>query len=297
MKHIQIKNIIKKRYAGIKLLFEQVILHFNEEDIHLFRVEVKKLRAFMRLVSTVPDEEFEFKLPKKLNEFYHTLGVIRSLQIQKQHVLKVLEENHSVNPEIYLNLLTTMIANDIKLVTDLAEKKTPFDKGEEKVLRTVHEKLKKTVIREFTASKVKFLKELLKPLFLSDESLHSIRKILTDFVYTWSYINEEVNLIMPHGMFSTEEEIISVTQLLGDFEDICVCLHLLHAEHMDKAINENEDTLLPDIEKEWLKQKEIARDKIHKVFQTNISFNHKYPSMANGNQSQLADKVLSTAVY
>lgn len=58
MKHIKIKNIIKNVYARINLLLEQVILHFNEEEIHLFRVEVKKLRAFMRLVSTVPNEEF-----------------------------------------------------------------------------------------------------------------------------------------------------------------------------------------------------------------------------------------------
>src|ERR1700754_4201075 len=70
-----------RRYANsINKLVRSILTHYREEDIHLFRVTVKKLRAFLRLVS--PPQQ-PLRLPKRFRAFYHATGVIRNLQIQR----------------------------------------------------------------------------------------------------------------------------------------------------------------------------------------------------------------------
>ena len=295
MKRPQIVNIIKKKYKRINLAFDKIIRHFNENDIHVFRVEVKKLRAFLRLVGAGMDETPKLKLRKKLHKFYKALGIIRSLQIQQQRIQEVSEDKYSTLPKTYLNLLTTKIATNIDLFQEQAKGVKPFKKGEQKLLSILPGKLRLIRIREFIRSEVNKLEKLLEPFSTADESLHSIRKLLKDLLYTWPYIKVEAAIILPAAMISGQEDLSSITKLLGDFQDTCVGLNLLHADYIDQEINESKRKLLRDIERKWVEEKEAIRKEIIKVFKKKIMPSHQtYPSPPDSDQLQATHKLLSS---
>ena len=50
MKHREIVAVIENRFAKINKSFHKVAAHFDAEDIHQFRTEVKKLKSFLRLI-------------------------------------------------------------------------------------------------------------------------------------------------------------------------------------------------------------------------------------------------------
>lgn len=125
---------------------------------------------------------------------------------------------------------------------------------------------------------------VLEPFSTSDESLHSIRKLLKDLLYTWPYIKQEASVMLPAAMFSCQEDITSITKLLGDFQDMRAGLNLLHVDYIDQETNERERILLRDIEREWWKEKEITREEIHKMFQKRIPPQQAYPSLPDSDQ-------------
>lgn len=49
MKEKEIAEVVEGRFKTIKKLSHKIIKEFNADDIHDFRVEVKKLRAFLQL--------------------------------------------------------------------------------------------------------------------------------------------------------------------------------------------------------------------------------------------------------
>ena len=74
-----INNLKKTRRHYKKLLKD-----FELEEIHDFRLQIKKLRAFVRLVNTEVGKEKSIKINKEIKTFYHTTGRIRNVQLHKQ---------------------------------------------------------------------------------------------------------------------------------------------------------------------------------------------------------------------
>ena len=90
MKGKAIIEIAEERFKTIHKLFHQIIKEFNVDDIHDFRVEVKKLRAFLRLLDS--EKEIEGPLiPKLLKTFYGYIGIIRNIQLHKHNLFKYIK--------------------------------------------------------------------------------------------------------------------------------------------------------------------------------------------------------------
>src|ERR1051326_2620249 len=102
MKHDEMIELAGKNFDEINRLAKKIIHHFNAEDIHDFRVNIKKFRAFLRMASMENDDSGKYKLPKRLKKFYEIAGNIRSLQLQEQHIKKVIKETYIKQPGNYL---------------------------------------------------------------------------------------------------------------------------------------------------------------------------------------------------
>ncbi|HEX7458409.1 MAG TPA: CHAD domain-containing protein, partial [Ginsengibacter sp.] len=102
------KNIIKKHYRKLIKLITIVNKHFETESIHELRVEYKKLRAFLRMISEEKDAEQKIKIPGKLKKAYHIAGSIRDLQLQCKSILAITEEE-TKKPKSYLKLIEQQI--------------------------------------------------------------------------------------------------------------------------------------------------------------------------------------------
>ena len=267
MKHSEIENIIKNNYKRILIVFKRVTKHFKAKDIHLFRIEVKTLNAFLRMVCIDMVYIPGLNLPKKLHEFYKALGIIRSFQIHKHHIQIILENKFSILPFPYLNILENRILDNMAIAKELDKKKNPFRKGEQELLSILPHKLLPKYIEEYTLGELQKIEMLLVPFFPSDESLHSIRKLLKDLLYNRRYIKSEDSILQPILKCFDKLEIHSITELLGDYQDTRTILGILHADYIDQGTNEKDKIILSDLENALNIEKEKIRHKIHNQFQ------------------------------
>jgi CHAD domain-containing protein len=51
MRRKEMAQLIRRYLVRLNILARKIAARYKEEDIHAFRVEIKKLRAFIRLVS------------------------------------------------------------------------------------------------------------------------------------------------------------------------------------------------------------------------------------------------------
>lgn len=99
MKHKEARDIIESRFKKINASFGAVVTDFATEDIHRFRVEIKKLRAFLHATKK------GLTLPKQLKKFYSLASVIRNLQMQQQRIVKAAAETEDPLPSNYLSIV------------------------------------------------------------------------------------------------------------------------------------------------------------------------------------------------
>ena len=92
MNQEQIKHITNNHYRKLKKHIKKVSEDFNLEAIHQFRVEYKKLRAFLRMILQDHVTAGEIKISKKLKKGYNISGSIRDLQLQQQRILEVIKQ-------------------------------------------------------------------------------------------------------------------------------------------------------------------------------------------------------------
>lgn len=255
MKQKEIIDIIEDRFKIINKLSHQILKEFDAEDIHDFRVEVKKLRAFLRLLHANKDDEP--LIPKLLKTFYGYVGIIRSIQLQKHNIYAYITQYEKDKPEEYLILLEDEKGYWEKQAIELMEDNN-FDEVEEKITCRVPLKINHADVNAFLQNKLVDLKEHLN--FLrADNTIHLARKILKDLLYLWNYIKDNVNL--PDAI-ADENELKELTVTLGIFRDKCIQLQLLQDEYLNKLTNKNEKTLLLEIENDWQNEKSSIAKKL-----------------------------------
>ena len=104
MKEKEIVGVVKDSFKTINKLSHKIIKEFTADDIHDFRVEVKKMRAFLRLLDT--EKEMERPLiPKLLKTFYGYIGIIRNIQLHRHHLFKYISDYKIEKPKEYLMIL------------------------------------------------------------------------------------------------------------------------------------------------------------------------------------------------
>lgn len=195
MKKLKVNTDIIKRLKNINKLSRKIYRYFEAEDIHVFRMETKKLRALLRLVGTDRTEGERPVLPKHLKDLYRVLGAIRSLQLQQQNIsAAITEDGEGGRCRTYLNLLNAKEAGKtIKAETLLINKKS-LQKEMQRITGAVPKKIGKPGIDKFIKLTGNRLQQLASEETLSEESLHMLRKSLKDLLYCWAYVKADIEL-------------------------------------------------------------------------------------------------------
>jgi hypothetical protein len=259
MKHKEIDGIIRKRFEKLNTAYNQVRLHFRENDIRLFRVKVKKLQACLSLMERVKGHHHAICVPRHIADLYKLSGTIRTLQMQDRYIRETLTGKNMALPQTYLALLSDKILHAIEKLNKLISSYGPFGKEELNLVDLLPHHLSQGDIEKFITSKEDALKKLIAPVFLTDVALHEIRKELKDLLYISPFIPIGISTLSSFALLSTPAQIDSFTIVLGDFHDINVAIDCLHTECMDIKINEDEKAVLQNIETQWM----IERTRIH----------------------------------
>ncbi len=254
MKQSEIIKLFDKRFKKIRKHYGGLLEDFEVEEIHSFRLEMKKLRAFIRLVNISLPGKKTVKINKKIKSFYNTTGDIRNLQLHQQRINHICNGLLLTKPICYLQALHNEEMQQKQKARQLA-KKISFDRFKEKILGSVHDKLKAKPARAFVIQKKLALFELLSLQYYHDEALHDIRKTLKDLLYDWTYIDSFTTLLLPPS-FLKEKNIESITNKLGNYHDLCMALYFFNPMYTGQIINKPEKENLQALRQqlEWRKE-------------------------------------------
>lgn len=255
MKHKEMTVIVEEAFKVINKLSRKIIKEFNANDINYFRIEVKKLRAFLRMIHA-NDEYGKSIIPKLLKTFYGYIGIVHNIQLQKNRLFEYTTKCKVSSPKEYTDILNkekSYWQNNILILME----NNNFNKEKEEITRHLPDKINKNQIKKFVESKLRSLKTSVDN--LEDKSeIHTARKILNDLLYTWNYINDKS--IFPKKI-SNEEKLKLITEISGDFRDICIELGFMQPGYFDQIRDENEKEVLSgfhitlQLEKEHLTEK------------------------------------------
>jgi CHAD domain-containing protein len=275
IKQSEIKRIVESRFEKSNKSLDKIIKHFNIEEIHDFRVQVKKVRAFIRLAATRLSDPAELKIPHHLKSMYRYAGSLRNLQLQQQRILEFIEGKEINQPYQYLKILLHQEEEFKQKINELFRQKV-LEAEEEMIIGTLPGKLGKTTLKYYTQKKADELKLLVISPEHTDEELHQLRKILKDILYTLSYTGDYFFSFFKGGLQS-KEEIESLTDLLGEFQDVCISLKLLEPVYTNELNDQEEITLLQIIREEWVLKKSGVKaaicenlDQIHPAIQVPV---------------------------
>lgn len=260
------KNIINLHYRKLNKFIKIVSKHFEPESIHQLRVEYKKQRAFLRMISEEKDEKEKIKIPGKLKKAYHIAGEIRDLQLQHQRIL-VLKKEETIPPEAYLQLLEQHIKKLKPEFSGIPLKKT--------IKKTIKKAGKLTVEKISTAHPDKFIDKncaaiiaIITSSNFSDLDIHTVRKHLKDIFYTIHELEGVDEQIKFSSSAITNDEMEYFDQLLeemGNFQDKCISITFLNEQWL-YSLNSADQQILKEIKEIFTADKcEIKNDLVIKL--------------------------------
>ena len=276
MRQKRIADVICRHYKKLTSISHALSGKFGEEDVHAFRVEVKELRAMLRLAGSCRGVRGKLVLPDRLHSFYGMTGIIRNLQLQRGSLTDFAEKGTQELPTSCAAVLDSRIATAISLAQLCLDQKHPFEKVEQ-LLEELPERINAADGRRFVRQEMKSF--VLLPdgqmsftRAVDEERLHLFRKSLKDLLYAWPYLSKEVREgIRPMG-FSSRKAIKLFAELLGDFRDTCLCLQLLQDnDFLFSCADPQSKAFLQAACRSWIGEKELLLEKITRYDVVNSS--------------------------
>jgi CHAD domain-containing protein len=262
MKAGEIINAFDKKFKKIKKHYNKLLEDFEIEDIHDFRLDMKKLRAFIRLINTNISEEKKIKIEEKTKFFYNTAGNIRNLQLHQQRISHLCDEMLVEKPVHYMQLLHNKETKQKKKAVRIADK-ISFKHFRKKIIDLVPGELNTQSVEQFVIQKQRALLALIFLVNYSDEALHEIRKVLKDLLYDWKYISSYLPAALP-AYFTNKNNIEFMTDKLGEFHDLCIAIYFFKPFYIDK-IAEEEHKILLNVKRKLEKSKGKMKEEINKL--------------------------------
>ena len=225
MEHNQIIEKYRSLFKKLSKHYHNIVKGFDIDGIHDFRVEIKKLNAFIKLVNlATPDKQH--KVPNNIKSFYNVIGNLRSLELQQQRIKSLCEDLVMAEPVSYLKELRKQKKYWRRTAKQIAEDISINDL-ENKFVHNAVEKIEPETVNMFIVSYKNKLEHLISLRFSVDETLHEIRKNLKDIMYNWNYVQAAACILLPEA-WHERENIESAAAKLGDFHDLCISVQLLH---------------------------------------------------------------------
>ena len=250
----EITVIIHRHCRRLAQLLNQVFDRGGLADIHDFRVQYKKFRAFLRLLDFKCKEGQTSRISKSLQQAYQLSGSIRDLQLQRQRITRVTRQQPG-SAKAYLDLLKEEILALRPMLSSIIIRNPALD-TEHHLAAVSWKKYKTKNIELFFAYKWNTLEQIINARNFSEENVHAIRKILKDIFYTEKDHGKGKLSSLPFRL-SKRIYMHSLKQLLhelGQFHDKCVALALLRTPSLSK-LDQPTRVLMIAIKADWSKEK------------------------------------------
>ncbi|HVV07086.1 MAG TPA: CHAD domain-containing protein [Puia sp.] len=281
----KIQLAIQRHFHKARTLGQTVAETWGEEDIHQFRVEVKKLRAYLRLAGAT-HTGLTARLPGKLHVFYSMTGIVRCLQLQRKGLEDAVARLKKELPDICSAALESRIDTGIAVIKEYLRLNSPFGKARAEWHAPIHTQEAGKAVETFIRDrKDRIVTGAVLP---DEEELHTIRKAMKDILYLWSCFSDgDVLSILPER-WRSRDNLRSYTDQLGEFHDICIQLQLLQDAHFLLSANDKAGVLLEDVRQLWRRDKEEKLEQLRSLLM---------PAAEVGNENPFAPRNLNAESY
>ena len=248
---------IRNSFKKLKMLSTEIRKDFGSEKIHEFRVKYKKLHALLRFIGSADSKKHRPSIPDIIKELYHSLGNIRSFEIQQD---KLKPGNPDFPEPVLTNYLVEMKvrAAHEKIGAEALLKSNNFSRDIPH-LRT--RQPASTIRKKFADRHIRKLRALGPWEKQDDLSLHESRKLLKDIQYTWKYLKPSDT--KPDLQIRISKPVISrLTDQLGEYHDLVLAIGLLDTTNSDLTNQEKDE--LSAVKEKWVLEKSRLLEEIKK---------------------------------
>jgi CHAD domain-containing protein len=212
MKPDRINKVLRDKVKEIRKHSENIGGDFDKDTIHKFRVAVKMLRSFLRLLSTGNDEPI-VKLPGKFKRMYQVAGAIRDAQLE----LEKLAEDEATLP-VYQHKLQNDIERHKKEWDNHYSKKV-IQKLKKRMSELDYVSLHPDVVASFFNDRIGSVAKTSAAKSPTNAQLHDMRKQLKDLVYTAKLFKTEWENAYAEIAKMPMKKIDGLTVRIGDYND------------------------------------------------------------------------------
>ena len=257
MKKEAIKKNLGSCFRAIKSLLVQMHRKPEVATIHKFRVEVKKLRAFLRLISNQSDSNSHHPLPRKLRKIYSIAGRLRDIQLQKRRIRTGAKNLEPVSG--YKRMLEKLAKVQKRKLMDQLHKCRSFDfMGDLQV--DIPSKLSLAGWERFVSGHVGSIQGLANHANISGSQLHLIRKQIKDVIFNFNLLRSKREL---PGSLSKEqgkevEKMARLAHKLGQYCDCTIALQFTAPIYLNTLTGIEKDSMMI-MKKSWLEKRSRVR--------------------------------------
>lgn len=261
MKSKKIIDTYNTRLKKISRHHHQLLNDFDNDENHKFRVEMKKLRAFIRLVNLAKQDQD--KIPKSIKKFYHDAGDIRNLQMHEQRINNLAKDLSIESPHLYLEQLKAEEKATLRKAREITGDISLKD-FEEKLIVHAPVELTRENKTEFVKNNFSRLSLLLMLPIYFDETFHDVRKIVKDLMYNYEHLKDAVVTIIPYPL-NDSKFMEKLADAIGDFHDLCLALFFLSPLYTDGIENTNEVTTLAEMKAHLQLRKDKLKNELFQL--------------------------------
>jgi CHAD domain-containing protein len=184
MKTVQAQIKKLKKPHGLEALIKDALRDCDEKLIHSVRLEVKKMKASMRLLKATNSSFNYKKYLKTLYPFYKDLGFVRETQLQKS---KFEALNKSLKPS-FQKKFHQLLADDLeervdRLLRHFEEKTIKNFKKVQRKIKSALKGLSTSHFKIYLKKRIKKLKSQIQKMDLTDDKMHDLRKTIKEMKY------------------------------------------------------------------------------------------------------------------
>ena len=260
-----------KKSEGLKYfnkVWDQMNLHLknyletgDQEELHGFRVQIKKLKAFIIMLEKAETGPQLTKLFKPVIKVFKSAGHLREAYINLK-----LTERYKIKNETFENGQNQIITEGLESFRSQSDKILKNIKEVYKVLIKNLPKVKNSIVIEFYNSQLNELDLQLQSLNFT-EDMHQNRKLIKLLVYNYKLAEPVLN----QQMMLNAEYLEKLQAAIGDWHDNLVAAQLFSSEsvndpHIVKVINRKNSTVKKNIRNlasEFIKKATLAGDKLN----------------------------------
>ena len=235
------RKIFDQRLEAAGRHFDRLRIEISKDELHDFRVSIKKLKALIRLWNAGQDIKHHLAPGGRMKALYQRCGQIRNLQLHGQRITEVARGHQFPLPATYL------LALDMQILSSMNELRAALDKFS---FHSFREKFLDHIdagsymdTRQYVLQQKVVLLTLLIQTAITDDTLHELRRMLKEIGYNHDLLGPELFALLP-GVLKDPESIAQLTEKLGHFQDLCISTGLLQPSFLEQLERPEKETLL-----------------------------------------------------